>query len=341
MEYNYRNCNSEVVVKLIGRLTTQLPHLEVDLPLQLDVKRTIEEVLYNYEVTSKETALVTSDIDGKINYFLATKKLEGLSPLSIKNYEYTLRKFGNFFNKPLSTITNADIKMYLYSITEGRQASSLNTIMIPIRLFFSWAQNEEFIIKNPCSSIKPVKEPKRMKSPLSIENVELLRDSLTELREKAIFEFFISTGCRLAEVREAKISDIDFNNKTLLVIGKGNKQRRVYFTERCKRALINYINSRTDSCEYLFIREKAPYTKLGSRGYQDIVKAMKKKSGIPSKIKVTPHIFRHTFATHALNAGMKIDVVQHLLGHVNPSTTQTYAKLMESNIEHTYRQLIS
>lgn len=341
MEYNYRNCNSEVVVKLIGRLTTQLPQLEADLPLQLDVKRTLEEVLYSYEVTSKETALVTSDLDSKISYFLATKKLEGLSPLSIKNYEYALRKFGSFFNKPLSTINSADVKMYLYSISDGREASTLNTILIPIRIFFQWAQNEEFIIKNPCFNIKPVKEPKRLKHPLNIETVELIRDSLTTLREKAMFEFFISTGCRLAEVRECKISDVDFINKTLLVIGKGNKQRRVYFTERCKRALINYLKVRTDKCEYLFVKDVAPHTKLGSRGYQEIVKAMKVKAGIANDIKVTPHIFRHTFATMGLNAGMKIDVVQHLLGHENPSTTQTYAKLQESNVEHTYRQLIS
>lgn len=111
----YRNCNDEIMVKLIGKLTMEMPHLEVDIQEQLKVKKVIEEVLYNYEVTSRETALTTSDLEGKINYFLATKKLEGLSPRTIKNYEYTLRKLQNVFYKPVSTITTADIKMLMYS----------------------------------------------------------------------------------------------------------------------------------------------------------------------------------------------------------------------------------
>lgn len=334
-------CSQEAIVKILGKLSLRVPQIQVDLPLQLDIKRDIEEVLYNFQVTSKETALVTSDLEGKINYFLATKELEGLSKLTINNYRYTLNKLALFFNKPLISITVPDIKMFLYSLTDNRQANTLNTLMTPVKLFFQWCQNEEFIVKNPCASIKPVKEPKRVRQPLSIENVELLRDSLTDIREKALFEFFISTGCRLSEVINTKISDIDFNRKSLLVIGKGDKQRRVYFTERCKRALINYLDSRSDTCEYLFIRDKSPLTKLGSRGVQDIVNKMKKAANLPKEIKVTPHIFRHTFATMALNAGMKIDIVQHLLGHDDPSTTQIYAKLLETNVEHTYKQLVS
>lgn len=110
-EFNYRNCNDEVIVRLIGKLTTEIPVLEVDLPEQLRIKRVLEEILYDYEVTSKETSLVTSDIEGKIKYFLATKKLEGLSPATIKTYFYSLRKLDRFFNKPVSTITTADIKI--------------------------------------------------------------------------------------------------------------------------------------------------------------------------------------------------------------------------------------
>ena len=170
--YSYRNCNDEIMVKLLGKLTTELPELEVDLEEQLRVKRVIEEVLYNYEVTSKETALTTSDLDAKINYFIATKKLEGLSPKTLKNYRYTLEKLQNTFHKPVSTITTADIKMLMYIEAEKKSPSSMNTFMTPIKLFFNWLQNEEFIIKNPCAAIKPVKEPKRMRKPLTIEEVE-------------------------------------------------------------------------------------------------------------------------------------------------------------------------
>lgn len=340
MEYtNFRDCSTEVAIKLLGKITLELPELEVDLSKQLDIKRVIDEVLYQYQINSKETALVKSDIDAKVNYFLATKKLEGLSNRTLQNYKYKLDKLCLYFNKPISTITNADIKMFMYTNAEGKQENSLNTFMTPIRLFFAWCQNEEFIIKNPCASLKTVKEPKRMRKPLNIEQLEILRDSLTSLREKALFEFMISTGCRLNEVCNVKISDLNFNAKTLLVIGKGNKERKVYFTERCKRALINYINSRTDENSWLFVSERRPYGKLSPRAVQSVVIKMKKKSGL--EIKIHPHIFRHTFATHALNSGMKLEVVQAILGHENASTTQIYAKLQDSNIEHSYRQLIS
>ena len=341
MEANfYRNCNDEIMVKLVGKLTNELPQLEVDLQEQLKVKKLIEEVLYNYEVTSRETALTTSDLEGKINYFLATKKLEGLSPRTLKNYEYTLRKLQNVFYKPVSTITTADIKMLMYSESENKAPSSMNTFMTPIRLFFQWLQNEEFIIKNPCASIKPMKEPKRMRKPLTEEQVEILRDCMLTRRERAILEFFLSTGCRLSEVLNVKVRDIDFVNKTLLVIGKGNKERRVYFTERCKRSLNNYLKSREDESEYLFVTERKPNRKISPRGMQVIVNKMKEKANLD--IKIHPHIFRHTFATQALRSGMKPEVIQQILGHEDVGITlKVYAKLAQTEVEHSYRMLVS
>ena len=341
METNfYRNCNDEIMVKLIGKLTTELPNLEVDLQEQLRVKKVIEEVLYNYEVTSRETALTTSDLEAKINYFLATKKLEGLSPRTLKNYEYTLRKLQNVFYKPVSTITTADIKMLMYSEAEKKSPSSMNTFMTPIRLFFQWLQNEEFIIKNPCASIKPVKEPKRLRKPLTEEQVEQLRDSMLTRRERAILEFFLSTGCRLSEVLNVKIREVDFNNKTLLVIGKGNKERRVYFTERCKRSLNNYLKNREDDCEYLFITDRKPYRKISPRGMQVIVNKIREKANLD--IHIHPHIFRHTFATQALRSGMKPEIIQQILGHEDVGITlKVYAKLAQNEVEHSYRMLVS
>ena len=238
---NYRNCNEEVTVKLIGKLTMEFPELEVNLPKQLEIKRLVEEVLYGYEVTTKETALVTSDLEDRINYFLATKKLEGLSAATLKNYNYNLRKLCKFFNKPVSMITSADIKMFMYAESSTKSAAGMNTFMTPIKLFFAWLQNEEFIIKNPCSSVKPVKEPKREKKPLNEEQVEMLRDCMLSRRDRAILEFFLSTGCRAAEVGNVKVKDLDMTNKTLLVIGKGNKERFVIYSDIAKFYLQKYL----------------------------------------------------------------------------------------------------
>ena len=340
MDLNYRNCNEELAIKIIGKLTLEMPELEVNLPKQLKIKRCVEEIIYNYEVTSKETALVTSDLDGKINYFLATKKLEGLSEATLKNYTYTLRKLEKFFNKPASTISTGDIKMFMYSEGETKSPSGMNTFMTPIRLFFKFLQNEEFIVKDPCASIKPVKEPKREKKPLNEEQVEMLRDCMLSKRDRAILEFFLSTGCRVAEVGNVKISDIDFNHRTLLVIGKGNKERRVYFTERCKRAMLNYLKERTDNSEYLFVSSKAPHAKLNNRGYQVIVKNMQRMANI--EMNITPHTFRHTFATAALRSGMRPEIIQEILGHSDVGITlKVYAKLAQTEVEYSYRKLVS
>lgn len=337
---NYRNCNEELAIKIIGKLTLEMPELEVNLPKQLEIKRYVEEIIYNYEVTSKETALVTSDLDGKINYFLATKKLEGLSEATLKNYTYTLRKLEKFFNKPASTISTGDIKMFMYSEGETKSPSGMNTFMTPIRLFFKFLQNEEFIVKDPCASIKPVKEPKREKKPLNEEQVEMLRDCMLSKRDRAILEFFLSTGCRVAEVGNVKISDIDFNHRTLLVIGKGNKERRVYFTERCKRAILNYLKERKDSTEYLFVSKKAPYKKLNNRGYQVIVKNMQRMANI--EMNITPHTFRHTMATNALRSGMAPECIQQILGHNDVGLTlRVYAKVAQTEVEYSYRKLVS
>lgn len=340
MDLNYRNCNEELAIKIIGKLTLEMPELEVNLPRQLEIKRYVEEIIYNYEVTSKETALVTSDLDGKINYFLATKKLEGLSAATLKNYTYTLRKLEKFFNKPASTISTGDIKMFMYAESETKSAAGLNTFMTPIRLFFKFLQNEEFIVKDPCASIKPVKEPKREKKPLTEEQVEMLRDCMLSKRDRAILEFFLSTGCRVAEVGNVKIADIDFINKTLLVIGKGNKERRVYFTERCKRALLNYLKERKDNTEYLFVSSRAPHKKLNNRGYQVIVDKMQKMANI--EMNITPHTFRHTMATNALRSGMAPEVIQQILGHNDVGLTlRVYARVAQTEVEYSYRKLVS
>lgn len=334
--YEYRDCSNEITVKLIGKLTGIL---NLDLSKQLEVRRAVDEVLYTYEITTKETALVTSDLEGKVNYFLATKRLEGIAASTLKNYGYKLNKLIQYFNKPISTITSADMKMFMYACADNKRASSMNTFMTPIKLFFAWCQNEEFIIKNPCANLKNMKEPKRLRKPLTMEQVEILRDSITKVRDKALFEFMLSTGCRVSEVCDVKISDVDFINKNLFVIGKGDKQRKVYFTERCKIALKNYLKSRTDNSPWLFVSERKPHGQLGTRAVQKVVKDMKEISKLD--VKLSPHIFRHTFATLALNSGMKMEILQKILGHEDMATTGIYAKLQDEIVQHEYRQLVS
>lgn len=335
--YEYRDCSNELSVILTGKITMLFPELQVDLQRQLEVKRTIDEALYSYEITSKETALVTSDIEQKASLYIQCKKLEGLSKKTLYNYSLELNKFSQFFHKPISTINSMDIRAYMNAMSEFRSASTTNTKMSIIRDFFQWLQNEEFIISNPTKKIKNVKEAKTEREPLSDEEVEVIRESLEDIRDKAVFEFLLSTGCRAEETVNVKVSDIDWHKMSLKVIGKGNKERRVYFNQRTKVILRKYLEIRNWSSEYLFNSIRGKHGKIGTRALQLMVKKM----GERVEIHLYPHLMRHTFATRALNAGMALEIVQALLGHSNVGTTQVYAKVKEFNVQHAYRQLVA
>lgn len=332
----YKNCNDELSVILLGRLTVELPELEVNLQKQLSIKRIIDEVLYKYEVTTKETALITSDIEQKAGLYLACKKLEGVSERTIYNYRLELQHLNEFFNKPVSTINSMDIRMYMASISNGIQENTVNTKMVPIRDFFQWLQNEEYIISNPTKKVKSVKEPIRERDPLTDAQVEIIRAGLIEIRDKAIFEFLLATGCRLSELINIKVSDLDWNRMSLLVIGKGNKQRRIFFNDRAKIILEKYLSTRQGECEYLFSSSRRPYGQLKQRAVQLIIQKIEDKTK-PGK-HLYPHIFRHTFATKALNY-MPLESVQALLGHSQISTTLIYAKTNEATTEFMYRKI--
>lgn len=336
-EYEYRDCSGELSVILTGRLTMLFTELQVDLPKQLEMKRVIDEALYKYEVTSKETALVSSDIEQKSRLYIQCKKLEGLSKKTLYNYSLELKKFSQFFNKPISTINAMDIRMYMAAMSESRCESTTNTKMTVLRDFFNWLQNEEYIISNPTKKIKPVKEPKKIRQPLTDEEIEIIRESLGNIRDKALFEFLLATGCRVDEIVKVKLNEIDWSNMTLKVIGKGNKERRVYFNDRAKIILKKYLNTRGYKSEYLFCNSKGKHGKLGTRIIQQDMARIGEEVGIH----MYPHKMRHTFATRALNAGMPLEIVQILLGHENVGTTQIYAKVKEFNVQHAYRQLVA
>ncbi|NEZ47977.1 integrase [Clostridium niameyense] len=326
------NVKDEVIIKLVGKLSMEFIGID-----QLKVRAIVEEVLYKYSILSEEKALVGSDIEEKIGIYLATKKLDGLSIQTLKNYKYNLLIFAEYLRKPLAAINTMDLRMFLAQRCKNMKPSSMNGQISILKSFFSWLHDEEYIPKNPAKKIKQTKQPKRVRHALNEEEIEFLRQACKTDREKALVEFLISTGCRLSEVVGVNKEDINWNEMSLFVVGKGDKERKVYFSTKAKILIKKYLLTRVDNNEALFVASKKPYGRLGGRSIQREIKKIAKRARLEKSI--YPHLFRHSFATCKINSGMPLPILQHIMGHENPSTTQIYAELSEENIRHEYRKI--
>jgi len=324
--------NDEVIIRMVGKLTLEFPDID-----QLKVRGIIEEVLYKYDVVPQETGLIVSDVEDKLQIYLAVKKLDGLSLKTLKNYNYNLIKFADMLRKPLATVTTMDLRMFLAQRCKNMKPSSTNEQIFILKSFFGWLFIEEYIPKNPTSKLKQTKVPSRLREALSVDEIEILRQKCKSVREKALLEFTYSSGCRLAEIVDINKEDIDWNNKTLKVIGKGNKERVVCFNTKAKYLLKEYILSRRDNNCALFVASKGPHNRLGGRSIERIINVIADRAQLGKSI--YPHLLRHSIATHLLAAGMALHNVQALLGHSDPKTTQIYAETSIENVVYEYKRI--
>ena len=327
------DCNEEFIVKALGKLTLEF---EFDWEQQRKIREILYLSLYNYNVLSLETGLMASDLREKIMLYLQVKKLEHYSEDTLKNYFYTLGKFESIIRKPVATINKSDIRYFLANEYSNMKASTLNNKISCLKAFFQWLEDEDIIPKNPARLIKGTKLPKRLRNSLTIEELERLRLECKDVRERAIVEFLFATGCRITEVINTNISDLNLYDNTLKVIGKGDKERIVCFNDKTRLHLKNYIDTRKDVNPALFISSRFPFNRIGKRGIEVIISKLGKRAGI--KRPVFPHLLRHTMATLGLQSGANLTTIQHLLGHTVPSTTQIYAEQSIDNIKHEYKQ---
>lgn len=326
------NCNEEFIIKAIGKLSLEYPEID-----QLKVRDLLYESLYNFQILPIEQSLVASDIEEKMMLFLASKKIEGKSDSTIYNYRLILQKFAQRVIKPISTVNIMDIRIYLAAVTKGLKPTTINSIMSCLKTFFTWLEYEEYIPKNPTIKLKQFKTPKRLRKSLTVEELEKLRDACVTVRERAIIEFTFSTGLRVSEVVQTNIEDLHFgDNNSLRVIGKGNKEREVYFSPKAKLYIEKYISSRRDNSPALFVSQRYPHSRIGARSIEKEIAKIAERAGF--KKAVFPHLLRHTMATLAIQSGAKLTTIQHLLGHEDPSTTQIYAETSLEEVKHEYRQ---
>jgi len=320
-----------IIIKILSELQEKY---DID---NMDVKFILEKHLSNYTILSNETGLMSSDLPEKITFFLGIKRLEGLAETSIRSYLDELTMFGRYCNKPVAQIEVNDIRRYFALIQSEKtyQKTTINNKLAILRSFFGTLYKEEIIAKDATVRLKNIKvDAKNLREHLTAEELEILRNSCVDIREKSLIEFLYSTGARVSEAVEAKISDINWNDSSLIVHGKGDKYRIVFFSVKCKLYLQEYIKSRAVASDALFIGIRKPYNKLTKSGIEKAVEKIAERTNINKSI--SPHVLRHTMAMHALNRGMDITVIQQLLGHEQINTTQIYAKVDYKQLQYAY-----
>lgn len=302
------------------------------------IERTLYRCLKNKEIREKKVIL-PKDNNEALDFFIAAKKIEGCSIKSLNYYYTTLVKMLDKVNVIYFSITTEDIRTYLsdYQENSGVSKATIDNMRRIISSFFSWLENEDYIMKSPARRIRKVRVGKIVKEIYTEENIELMRQNCKNARDLAIIDMLYSTGMRVGELVRLNISDIDFENKECVVLGKGNKQRKVYFDAKTKIHLKQYLNSRKDTDPALFVSQLYPYNRLKISGVEIALRKIGEKLHIN---KVHPHKFRRTLATKAIDKGMPIEQVQHLLGHTKIDTTLGYAMVDDENVKISHKKFL-
>ena len=284
-------------------------------------------------------------IQGKSNLtlkeeFLSAKQVEGCSERSVSYYRSTLDNLIKVLEKPFNQIETEDLRIYFSEYQKKNNASkqTIDNIRRILSSFFTWLEDEDYILKSPVRRIHKIKTMKQVKETYSDEALERLRDNCKTIRDLALIDMLASTGMRVGELVKLNRVDVDFVNRECVVLGKGSKERVVYFDARTKLHLQNYLNSRTDDNEALFVSLLEPHNRLEIAG----VEIMLRKLGRTLDInKVHPHKFRRTLATRAIDKGMPIEQVQKLLGHQKIDTTMEYAIVDQQNVKNSHKKYLS
>ena len=277
--------------------------------------------------------------DKLVDSFISSKRIEGCSEKSLKYYQKTINNMLGAVGKQVKHIDTDDLRKYLTNYQEDNNSSrvTIDNIRRILSSFFSWLEEENYIMKSPVRRIHKIKTASTIKDTYTDEALEQMRDDCTDLRDLALIDMLSSTGMRVGELVLLNRSDIDFEERECVVLGKRNKERIVYFDARTKLHLKQYLDSRTDDNEALFVSLKAPYNRLEIGGVEVRIRKIGKRLNIH---KAHPHKFRRTLATMAIDKGMPIEQLQQLLGHRRIDTTLQYAMVKQSNVKIAHRKYI-
>ena len=299
----------------------------------------LEQALFHYDVSDSVEHREEDDSHELIEKFIAAKRIEGCSEKTLKYYQTTIEAMVDSVAKRVRRIQTEDLRSYLTGYQTKNQSSrvTIDNIRRILSSFFSWLEDEDYIIKSPVRRIHKVKTASNIKETYTDEELEKMRDNCEEPRDLAMIDMLASTGMRVGEMVLLNRDDIDFAERECVVFGKGDKERVVYFDARAKLHLQEYLESRTDDNPALFVTLRAPHERLQIGGVESRLREMGKRLNIQ---KVHPHKFRRTLATVAIDKGMPIEQLQRLLGHQRIDTTLQYAMVKQNNVKMAHKKFI-
>lgn len=302
----------------------------------------IDAAASGYEFTLKSTEIIVyNGIPDAVRLFIASKSVQNLKKGTLQNYYLALFHLFQTTGRRLDEITTNDIRLYLhqYKINRHVQDSRLESLRIIFNGFFEWCVEEDLLYKNPVRRIAPIRvaDPERL--PMTALELEKVRCSCRKLREKAVVDFLYSTACRVSEFCALNLTDINWQEHTVHIQhGKGDKGRTTYLNPEAEVSLRAYLNSRDDDCPALFVSLRGSH-RLSPKSIQNEIGKIVSRAGI--SIHVTPHIFRHTAASLALQRGMPVEQVQKFLGHARIQTTLRYAKTLDVDVRQSHQRCIA
>lgn len=327
--------------QLISEITRQMiPYLDNAQMEQL--QNVLQHALWNVQITANEDGTQQPDKETNaelLDMFLSAKRVEGCSEKTLRYYETSIRRLFEAVDSHVTHMQTDDLRGYLSDYQQQTQCSkgNIDNIRRIMSSFFTWLEDENYILKSPVRRIHKIRSNKTVKETYTDEALETMRDQCGCLRDLAMIDLLASTGMRVGELVRLNRDDIDFENRECVVFGKGSKERPVYFDARTKIHLKNYLESRSDDNPALFVSLLSPYNRLEISGVEVRLRKLGRKLGIT---KVHPHKFRRTLATRAIDKGMPIEQVQRLLGHAKIDTTMQYAMVNQNNVKISHRKYI-
>ena len=324
----------ELISEVIQRM---LPYL--DNKQLVNLQNNLNQVFQRYDVELIKDSNSENDNQELVEKFISAKRVEGCSDKTLKYYLATIEAMNSSLEKDVRIIQTEDLRKYLtdYQMQNGSSKVTIDNIRRILSSFFAWLEDEDYIIKSPVRRIHKVKTVSNIKETYTDEELELMRDNCEELRDLAIVDMLASTGMRVGEMVLLNRGDLNFNERECIVLGKGSKERIVYFDARAKLHLQEYLSSREDDNPALFVTLKAPHKRIQIGGIESRLRELGKSLKIS---RVHPHKFRRTLATMAIDKGMPIEQLQRLLGHQRIDTTLQYAMVKQSNVKIAHKKYI-